>query len=483
MLEKFSVFAVAVVAASVGLTTTIDFGLAPTWWDEQRIVLLLVLLLVSSAGFALQTARGRLSIGSVLAVGVPLAFGTLSALQAPRPFVALLDVATYTAIAWYALLFIGTPRRSLAIGGAIFAIAVAGPYVFGVVARYFSALLLSMPIGADTLLVGFANPRFPAHLQALTIPLFPLALTLVRGPFAQPVLMATGALWWMCAIGSGSRTAWMALVAAAAVALLLEGLRGKWLRIQLRLGAAGAALYALGFWAIPRVVGLASTAETGRLSEFASVGARVELWSSSWKAIAADPWLGLGPMHFAYPNNGIAAHPHNFWLQIAAEWGIAACIVLVGTSTLLWLRSVSLARVLQLQCADGRGVQDDAVLAVGIATAITAWIVAIQADGVMVVPTSQAVSAIVLGLACGLVVRERSERLRPAILHAVAAIFFLPAAVVLISLPFTSFWHVNARQESWLKANPGGTMAPRFWQQGWIGPEDDPTARSDVQRR
>ena len=38
------------------------------------------------------------------------------------------------------------------------------------------------------------------------------------------------------------------------------------------------------------------------------------------EAMIANPLLGLGPAHFAYAYNGEGAHPHNFWLQLAAEW-------------------------------------------------------------------------------------------------------------------------------------------------------------------
>ena len=477
---RFAVIAATAVAAVVGITTTVDLGLAPSWWDEQRIVLLTAMFLVTAMGLAAGASRSALSVGTALALCVPLALGVLSALQAPRQFVALLDVSMHAIIACCVLLFAGVARPKLATATMAFVVAVAGPYVVGILARYVSALLLSMPLGADTLLVGFANPRFPAHLQALTIPLFPLALALAASPMAKAALSVTGALWWMCAIGSGSRTAWIALAAACAVALLLEGQRGSWLRTQFRLGVAGVVLYLVAFKVVPHLLDLQSTVETGRLSEFGSFGARVELWLSSIEAIAAEPWLGLGPMHFAYTNNAIAAHPHNFWLQIAAEWGVAAGIIVAGASVILWLRSVLTARAIQRQYAAGVGVEVDARLAVGIATAVTAWIVGIQADGLMVVPTSQAASAIVLGLACGLVGERVRGPFRPAMPRALAAMVFVPAAAVLLSLPLTAFWQVKEREDAWLKANPGGTMAPRFWQQGWIGPGDDPTARGEA---
>jgi O-antigen ligase len=65
----------------------------------------------------------------------------------------------------------------------------------------------------------------------------------------------------------------------------------------------------------------ATVIESGRFSNFASVGSRWTLWRISMEAALAHPLLGIGPMHFAYVDNGEGAHPHNFWLQLAAEWG------------------------------------------------------------------------------------------------------------------------------------------------------------------
>jgi hypothetical protein len=100
-----------------------------------------------------------------------------------------------------------TVETTAALAGAIIPTA----YVTGVVANYASALLLDFPVGAETLLVGFSNPRFPAQLQVLTIPLLPLAMQRAPSAFWRVCLGVVAALWWMCFIGSGSRTGWIAI--------------------------------------------------------------------------------------------------------------------------------------------------------------------------------------------------------------------------------------------------------------------------------
>ena len=38
--------------------------------------------------------------------------------------------------------------------------------------------------------------------------------------------------------------------------------------------------------------------------------------------LRSSPWLGIGPMQFAALASVVGAHPHNWPLQVAAEWGL-----------------------------------------------------------------------------------------------------------------------------------------------------------------
>jgi hypothetical protein len=50
-------------------------------------------------------------------------------------------------------------------------------------------------------------------------------------------------------------------------------------------------------------------------------------------------------------------------------------------------------------------------------------------------------------------------------------------AAILLSLPFSAFGQFEQREASWRAAHPTALLLPRFWQQGWIGPDRDATAR------
>jgi O-antigen ligase len=357
-----------------------------------------------------------------------------------------------------------------------FAGIIAFAYTAGVVANIGSSIILGVPLGRDTFLVGFSNSRFPAQLQALTLPLLPLALALLRHPLAKAGLSLVFALWWMCVIGSGSRTAWLAL-ATAAILMAGIGAAGRhWLSVQVRFAIAGAALYVGLFIALPVWLGVPAQLEVGRLGDVNSIAARVELARIALSMVTDHPCLGVGPMHFAYVDNGYGAHPHNFWLQLGAEWGLPV-LGLVAAACIVLYRRVARAAWRARHDADA------GLLSACLLAALTVWIVGTQFDGYMVVPTSQVASAIVLML-CVALTRQESPVQAPEqpgplarVLRFVPLVLCLSATLVLATMPFTTFGQPTEREARWRTENPTAAFWPRFWQQGWIGPDVDPTAR------
>jgi O-antigen ligase len=334
-----------------------------------------------------------------------------------------------------------------------------------------------MPIGRDTFLVGFSNPRFPAQLQALTLPLLPLAMAAVRRRGARFGLAVVFALWWMCLIGSGSRTAWLALAVAGAL-LFLVGPAGRlWVKWQLSFAAAGAVLYTMVFFVVAPLMGAPVELESGRLQEGGSIAARLQLAQVALTMAAAHPLLGVGPMHFAYVDNGLGAHPHNFWLQLAAEWGIPVSVLVAGLAGVLLVRVLQTARATAADPEQG-------LVASSLLAALVAWLAGTQLDGYMVVPTSQVASMVILML-CVAFVRQRSASVGMSASSASmliverwgTAAIAVCACLVIAGLPLTPFGRPTEREAMWRVENPVSPFWPRFWQQGWIGPDADPTAR------
>jgi len=177
-------------------------------------------------------------------------------------------------------------------------------------------------------------------------------------------------------------------------------------------------------------------------------------------------------MHFAYEYNGEGAHPHNFWLQLAAEWGLPAAL-LIGTTAAAFYASL-FKRVVRES--------DPTTKEVGLAvvTAVGVWGIGTQADGYMTVPTSQAMSAVILILATSWL-RSVSAvtKFSPgsARLDWVLRGLGVLSIVILATLPQSPFGQPSEREQLWRAEHSHDWLWPRFWQQGWIGPDQDPTAR------
>ena len=466
---------ILLLGASVALSSTTGVGIGDSWFDEQRVLSLVAF--AASALLCIVLSPGRTIGRGSWALLTALIIGLISSALAARPLVAALDWSVYCLIAGLVLSARCHSHSSLAKTAALTGAVVPSAYVVGVAANYLSASMLGFPVGSETLLVGFSNPRFPAQLQTLTIPLLPLAFILAPSRFWRGALSVVAVLWWMCLIGSGSRTAWIAVAAVTALVSFFGAEGRRTVRLQAFFALGGALLWALFFHLLPSALSLSAVTETGRFSNFASVGSRWTLWRISLDFAIGEPLFGIGPMHFAYENNGEGAHPHNFWLQLAAEWGFVAAVLVGSTAVAFFIRLFGACRREPDSLKRTSGL---AILA-----AVGAWSIGTLVDGFMVVPTSQTMSAVVLMLGVMWLrvqsVAAEPGRAEPMAFWRIVATSLCVVALALVAvLPFTGFGRPGPREAAWRAEHPGAGMLPRFWQQGWIGPGDDPTARGSA---
>jgi O-antigen ligase len=445
------------------------------WYDLQRVALSVCLLLVSSVVMFLlrHGDSGDWRINACLLAATML--GAVSSAVSTRPEAA----AAEWAVVGLLFLIVATggghngPRQA-AVLAAIAYWCVAGTYVAGVAIKYLVTVMHGGNPGADTFLLYLSNPRFPAQIEALTLPLAPLAIHLATKRSVKWLAAVIGALWWMCLFGSASRTAWIALAVAFAVVVSMRTAGVVWLKLQAMLVSGGAAAFLIFFYLLPGWLGLRHELETGRFEAFGSVTARFDMFEASLRMAANSPVFGVGPMHFAVVDNRIAAHPHNFWLQHLAEWGTLSTLFVVIAVAILVVR-------LRTSVLSGGGSSTDALgrlAAVSVLAAIVSWAVGCLADGYMVIPTSQALSAVVLALGVALLPPVCAAREIQIGLAWGWRIVTLLAVVVLAYVASTPFGNPVARHQQWAAQHPDATLlAPRFWQQGWIGPDADPTAR------
>ncbi len=271
------------------------------------------------------------------------------------------------------------------------------------------------------------------------------------------IILAIG--WWVLLFASQSRGAPLAIAIAVIITLLIFR-RGAWpvVKTTLLTAIGGWAAYLFLFIYIPNL-------ETKtRLAQLTEDPARLHLWQLALDMISENPWLGVGPMHYAYYPNNIAAHPHNSLLQLAAEWGLPVAIILVVLA--YW--GIYAWAVKYFKNADTlrKGKQND--LWVALLCSLIAGIAYSMVSGVIVTPMSQTIFAVITGTMLGLYYTTPPSPI-PAIIH--TSILRVIAGTMLIGLlwalipDFTLKFGIAPQQHLQGKTT---TFGPRFWQEGGI---------------
>lgn len=181
----------------------------------------------------------------------------------------------------------------------------------------------------------FSNPRFFNQFQSWLIPLLllPLFIYHLHRNIRRSILLITAG-WWMMLFASQGRGVLLGLVGGGALTWFFFRAQSRaYLTLQVKLALTGIGLYLILFYAIPIWVLGYDPRQLVRAS-LDSPG-RVELWKGAWSVIVDYPLLGIGPMGLSCSaTNTLAAHPHSAPLQIMAEWGVPAFLLV---SILLFL--------------------------------------------------------------------------------------------------------------------------------------------------
>jgi O-antigen ligase len=233
----------------------------------------------------------------------------------------------------------------------------------------------------------------------------------------------------------------------------------------LRALVLGLALFAGFFLLLPWLTGVAPVfSDTYYGSRLGSVEARLYLWQLALSQIGQSPWLGVGPMHYAHHPNPEAAHPHNVYLQVAAEWGLPALLLS------LLLAAMAMRRFHQriVGCTDAPS-RD-----VGIGLQMACIAVAIDGlfSGNFVMPVSQVWIAFTAGWAWAW---YRGQSAQPAadVIHR-SLWRQVPAWLLLASQVWLcwSVWPELAALPEYLRQAreqvPNLLSNPRFWSHGWF---------------
>ncbi|WP_278398099.1 O-antigen ligase family protein [Stutzerimonas kunmingensis] len=424
-----------------------------SWHDQQRIY---QLLLLCTCAFLVtlipQAALPRLAL--FLLSGL-LLLGLCSSMLAAWPEWALKEWSRYAGLIILALAIGGLAARPIWLNFVLWAMAAIGfIHAFQFLVYYLMAFITGIRmLHADILFSGFSNPRFLGQFQVMLLPV--MALLVERCRQHRRVALAgllglTLATQWCIAFVLGGRGLWLGLLASHLALLLINRQLWRILALQVAAALLGFLLFLLLFKLIPLWLGLDPVLRDGLRT---TLSGRERIWQSAWEMALANPWLGVGPMHYSATYNPIAAHPHQVVLQWLAEWGFAATLIALALGAWGLLHG---ARCLRQTSANE--------LDSGLWVAIVGALVLAQVDGVFVMPYTETWLALLIGLGLARwskpATSTRTQRISCAII-AIPVLLVLGKALISEApiLPETADAYMTQHQTGW---------TPRFWLQGWI---------------
>jgi hypothetical protein len=190
-------------------------------------------------------------------------------------------------------------------------------------------------------------------------------------------------LFWM----NQSRALYLELIATGLLLPLIfknsPSLK-RYLKIQGFCAAIGWLLYQIAY---PLLLSLPSRS----WNELMEPG-RLFLWKSSLLLIKHHPLTGVGPLNFldSIEKKFNVSHPHNALLWIACEWGVPAVMIFVGLLGWAFSRWIRIASSAQ-----------HPVLHIALTAALFSTGINAQFSGTLLMPASQVVFALTLGVTLG----------------------------------------------------------------------------------
>lgn len=424
------------------------------------------------SGLAIAALRGNLwplaSPGPAI-LGL-LLLGALSVAGAARPELALREFCL-----WLLAALAVWPREASGAASSESTSQIAAPLLIAGATLYAalelmliaSSLLLDHTLDYWQVFAGYVNPRFFNHVQTLLIPLLAgvIGLPGLRPLWRRLAWLALAANAFFLLLLMGRATV-LALAVSSAVVLLFFGACTRAYLVRLLMAfAAGALLYLLLIKLLPSLIGMAAVPVFRELGERGSVEARFYLWRIALDMIQAHPLLGVGPMHYADHFNGEAAHPHNIYLQVAAEYGLPF-FVLLGFLVLRWL--IRTTRTLRTHLR-----QADDPLPLACYAAIIGALVDGCFSGNFVMPLPQLWIVITLMLLNTRLPQPahaapvQPSRMRTALWGGGLALL-LVAQLVVVLHAVPEFLQTPVRLDGAAEHPAATHYSPRFWRDGWF---------------
>lgn len=453
-LAVFVLLACALFSSAV--LDTWHFGFS--WHDQQRLYQLILLCAFAGAAAVFLLAP-TLPRSAFILLYTVLGFGLLSTFFAEFPAWAFKEWARYVGLFILAMVIAYSARQAWFLKALLYLLAAtAFLNAFQFLTYYLMAFVTGiLMFNADLLFNGFSNPRFLNQFQILFMPI--LAYLAFHhwqaahrySKLLASIIFATLLVQWCIAFSLGGRGLWLGLAVSHAALIVFFPRFWRLLAVQAAAGLLGFIVFYLMFTVVPEWLGQTSLV---RDSMRFGLSKREVIWQLAWDMFIANPWLGVGPMHFSAEVNSVAAHPHQVVLQWLAEWGIFATLAAIFIAVWGMLHGLRFVR-------SEKGQPLDAALWMSILGAL----VLAQVDGVFVMPYTETWLAILIGLAMARWSRPTTAESRWQIYS--LRILTIPVILILGNVLINEVPTLAQDSEAHMEKHGTG-YTPRFWMQGWI---------------
>lgn len=483
----FQSLALLTCAALVTLLPTLHFMPKNFYHhDNQRLLELAILFFVMVAAIFNRPQLNFQSHGYRVvcyALSTFLILAGISALLAQSIRHAIIEICLFTALSFLSILIarLYINNKAIFIKRLVYIIwASVLLYLFAFYVGYITAFVFKTPVTWPQPFTGFSNIRTFNQYQLWSLGLVGLPLlTLTLKTHLRYALYIALTLWWVLLFHSASRGAPLAwFIGIITVATIYQKLAWPFIRLQLINISSGFFTYFLLFKLGP-ILNKSAIVTGTVLRE--STSDRLDLWHQALMIIKSSPWLGVGPMHYAWSST-ISAHPHNSILQMAAEFGIPATMILLATITYAsycWLKKFNLK---QIKAKNKINSQLTIILMFTLATNAAYSLI----DGVIVMPISQVMMFVVIGIAVGHYVdannvKNKADTSKTRVRFNFSAIF---AGVILILLTWSTLPEISQglSRHSRGFSTEQTALGPRLWAQ-IFSPEEAEKAFSQQHKR
>ncbi|KOR33297.1 hypothetical protein TI05_01910 [Achromatium sp. WMS3] len=418
--------------------------------DSQRLVVNLIFLVILSIRFV---SGVIISKGSVSLLLIVLIWGSITSLQSLNPLWSIIEVCLFLSIA-ITVIFI-FPLSNVWLLSQLALIFASIQLVYATI-NYFNYVLIyinNVPFDPWLVIDGFSNIRFYSQFLTWTIPFLTGYIAVSKNSNYRLIVFSSIILSWILVLMSGTRAFVFGIVSSIiAVSWFLPNIWKSYLKWTFITGTIGTIGSIILIWLAPSPIATFD-------DHLFRVSDRITLWSETISVIIDRPYVGIGPMLTAM--EGILtrfAHPHNFILQLMAEWGVPFAIffiIFLGYAAFRWKYVIA------------ENPTERESLALPITASVSAAIAVGLVSGIIVMPISLLYMTLVLGFGMALW-RTWTPQIQRSVAPLWLAILLL-TPVVLLSSVTTMHWCtkiLHAPKERRC------AKSPRFWIYGKISQDE-----------